>query len=164
MIKLEKLLAENMRRFGTKNLREGAMAFEGDPISGHPFFDQTIVVDLDGKKMELLFSNKPYDMTEVDALASKENAKLPTFGQLDSLSNLVMPGYTVGTIWYEMSYDSEMENYAMERFRLYDLSNKSDVQVVVPNMLRKIESDALVLLRPADADYIMYINKKETND
>ena len=114
--------------------------------------------------MELLFSNKPYDMTEVDALASKENAKLPTFGQLDSLSNLVMPGYTVGTIWYEMSYDSEMENYAMERFRLYDLSNKSDVQVVVPNMLRKIESDALVLLRPADADYIMYINKKETND
>ncbi len=32
MIKSEKLLAENMRRFGTKNLREGAMAFEGDPI------------------------------------------------------------------------------------------------------------------------------------
>lgn len=160
MIKLEKLLAENMRRFGTKNLREGAMAFQGDPISGHPFFDQTIVVDLDGKKMELLFSNKPYDMTAVDALASKENAKVPMHTQLDELRSLIQPGYTVGTIWYEAPFSSEMENYAVERFRLYDLSNNSDVHIVVPNMLRKIESDALVLLRPADADYIMYVNKK----
>ena len=123
MNKLEKLLAENMRRFGTKNLREAAAAFEGEPteMSKHPYFDQTIVVEIDGEKMELLYSNKPYTLNAASQLGLKEKANLPNRDQIDALNQLILPGKSVGSIWVEQSYDRDMESLDM-RFILMDLS------------------------------------------
>lgn len=154
MIKLEKLLAENMRRIGTKNLREATMAFEGEPMAKHPYFDQTIVVDLDGEKMELLFSNKPYTIDAAMQLALKEKAELPNRKQIDALNALLLPGSNVGAIWVQQDFDRDMENLDM-RYVLIDLSTKGDFQVTGEQ-----KSEALVLLRTADgADAIFYMNK-----
>ena len=155
MIKLEKLLAENMRRFGTKNLQEAAAAFEGEPMAKHPYFDQTIVVDLDGEKMELLFSNKPYTIDAAMQLALKEKAELPNRKQIDALNAMILPGSTVGAIWVQQDFDRDMENLDM-RYILMDLSTKADYQVSGGEP----KSEALVLLRTADgADAIFYMNK-----
>jgi len=150
---MKNILLENMRRFRTKNLNETAMAFDGETLSKHPYFDQTIVVTIDGEQMELLFSNKPYDLKSASQLRLKEKAEFPSRDQIDALNALLLPGSNVGAIWVRQSATTDMENLDM-RFILMDLSTKSDVQS------SDDKSEALVLLRPADADVIGYANKK----
>ena len=141
---MKNILLENMRRFRTKNLNETAMAFDGETLDEqHPYFDQIIVVTIDGEQMELLFSNKPYDLNSASQLRLKEKAEFPNRDQIDELNGLLKPGSNVGAIWVEQSLTADMENLDM-RYILMDLSTKGDAQTYDK------KSEALVLLRPAD--------------
>ena len=99
---MKNILAENMRRFKTKNLHEAAAPFGGNPQPDNesPEF-QSIILTLDGKKHQVIYMNKGLTLNRTLSIAKQEDAYIPTRNQAFSLINYVSPNITEMIIWID---------------------------------------------------------------
>lgn len=143
---INSMLRKNLRRFGVKNLAESV--FQGEPVepagdmvtASQGTFD-TVESKLNGQSLQLLWLDQGKTLKETLELARKENADLPTRGELDSLQKLIRPGSTVGDIWIDQGNEAPAEM----RYVLFNLSDDADV--VVSTAVQAILSQHVVLLR-----------------
>ena len=160
MIKLKNILAENMRRFGTRNLNETKFRGEGEP----KMIGQISIVPIyiNNKECELLYEDTPYSLNETMALARKHSAYIPSQTDLKALHNAIVPNERVGDIWTaqiggKSAIMPQMDQPAPEKqlpYILFNLTDMAHVQIVHngrdPNATGVFEgekAEELVLLR-----------------
>jgi hypothetical protein len=108
---MKNLLAENMRRFKTKNLHEAADAvFTGNLQTDlkSPEF-QSLIVTLDGKKHQLIVSPKELTLSRTQMIAKQESAYIPTTEQAADLVDYVLPSVNSLIIWVDQGTDVPQE-------------------------------------------------------
>ena len=133
MIKLKNILAENMRRFGTKNLSETVFTGEGEP----KMIGQISIVPIyiNNKKHHLLWEVKAYSLAETMELARKHRAYIPSQSDIDELQDAILPGETVGDIWIAQKVGKSAIMPQMDQpelakdlpYVLFNLSDNADV-------------------------------------
>jgi hypothetical protein len=157
---MKNLLAENMRRFKTKNLNEAVALFSGDITTDtqSPEF-QSLIVTLDGKKQQLIYNDKQKTAEETAAIAKQEQASLPNRKQLNDLMNLVRPGTGDINIWVDQGVGEQI------RYILFNLNDGSDVMTSVNNDTIVSKNDQALNQTFTDkqqpkADYIVLLRNK----
>ena len=159
MIKLKNILAENMRRFGTKNLSE--TAFSGNDLK---MIGQISIVKIyiNNKECELLYEDTPYSLAETMELARKYSAYIPSRRDIDALQDAILPGKIVGDIWIAQKSGQSAIMPSMDQekplkdlpYVLFNLSDNADVVISRPNrnpdvtgVYKGENAECLVLLR-----------------
>ncbi len=157
---MKNLLAENMRRFKTKNLNEAVELFSGDITTDtqSPEF-QSLIVTLDGKKQQLIYNDKQKTAEETAAIAKQEQASLPNRKQLTDLMNLVRPSTGDINIWVDQGVGEQI------RYILFNLNDGSDVITSVNNDTIVSKNDQALNQTFTDkqqpkADYIVLLRNK----
>jgi len=157
---MKNLLAENMRRFKTKNLNEAVALFSGDITTDtqSPEF-QSLIVTLDGKKQQLIYNDKQKTAEETAAIAKQEQASLPNRKQLTDLMNLVRPSTGDINIWVDQGVGEQI------RYILFNLNDGSDVITSVNNDTIVSKNDQALNQTFTDkqqpkADYIVLLRNK----
>ena len=158
---MKNLLAENMRRFKTKNLNEAVELFSGDITTDtqSPEF-QSLIVTLDGKKQQLIYNDKQKTAEETAAIAKQEQASLPNRKQLNDLMNLVRPGTGDINIWVDQGVGEQI------RYILYNLNDGTDVINVYNNNDTIVSKNDQALnqtftdKQQPKADYIVLLRNK----
>jgi hypothetical protein len=157
---MKNLLAENMRRFKTKNLNEAVALFSGDITTDtqSPEF-QSLIVTLDGKKQQLIYNDKQKTAEETAAIAKQEQASLPNRKQLNDLMNLVRPSTGDINIWVDQGVGEQI------RYILFNLNDGSDVMTSVNNDTIVSKNDQALNQTFTDkqqpkADYIVLLRNK----
>ena len=119
-IKLKNLLAENMRRFKTKNLLENA--------------DRSGKINIDGETYYVEVYIGAYTKNDAAKTAKETGLSLPTMDQAIQLKTSLLPitnNAVVGKIWVNSN----------NNYELYDLRNKPGTKTTPTN-----SADAIVLL------------------
>jgi len=157
---MKNLLAENMRRFKTKNLNEAVALFSEDITTDtqSPEF-QSLIVTLDGKKQQLIYNDKQKTAEETAAIAKQEQASLPNRKQLNDLMNLVRPGTGDINIWVDQGVGEQI------RYILFNLNDGSDVMTSVNNDTIVSKNDqalnqTFTAEQQPKADYIILLRNK----
>jgi hypothetical protein len=120
MKKLKNILAENMRRFHTKNLLENA--------------DRSGKINIDGETYYVEVYIGTYTKNDVAKIAKETGLSLPTTDQAIQLKTSLLPitnNAVVGKIWVNSN----------NNYELYDLRNKPGTKTIPTN-----SADAIVLL------------------
>ena len=160
MIKLKNLLAENMRRFKTKNLNETVFTGEDEPKMIGQISIVTIYIN--NKKHELLSEVNAYSLAETMELARKYSAYIPSRSDIDALQDAIIPGERVGDIWIAQKAGKSAIMPQMDQpelakdlpYVLFNLSDNADVVISRPNrnpdvtgVYKGENAECLVLLR-----------------
>jgi len=160
MIKLKNILAENMRRFGTKNLNETVFTGEGEPKMIGQISIVTIYIN--NKKHELLYEDAAYSLAETMELARKYSAYIPSRSDIDALQDAIIPGERVDDIWIAqkagksaiMPQMDQEKPFKENPYVLFNLSDSADVYIHhnsrnpdVTGVYKGENAECLVLLR-----------------
>jgi hypothetical protein len=155
MIKLKNILAENMRRFGTKNLSETVFTGKGEPKMSRLAY-------INDKRYELLYEDTAYSLKETMELARKYNAYIPSRSDIGGLQDAILPGKTVGDIWIAQKEGKsaimpQMDQPELSKelpYVLFNLSDNADVLISrsdhnpdVTGVYKGENAECLVLLR-----------------
>ena len=146
MIKLKNILAENMRRFGTKNLNE---TFSGDVSnsltkSNVNWLSKTLVsLEFRGKSgshnkglIELLYSEDLFSAEQARQIAKQENADFPNVGDLEFLNKYKTSGYTVGEVWCDAQIGSlEVQNFEDPVINVYSNKDRTDTTEIKAKLI-----------------------------
>jgi len=156
MIKLKNILAENMRRFGTKNLNETVFTGEGEPKMIGQISIVTIYIN--NKKHELLYEDAAYSLAETMEKAREYKAYIPSRRDIRALHDAILPGERVGDIWIAQKegYSAIMPQMDQPEpdkdmpYVLFNLSDNADVFISNPDVTgvyKGENAECLVLLR-----------------
>jgi hypothetical protein len=111
---MKNILAENMRRFGTKNLNE---SFSGDvsnsPTKSNVKWTQKRYVNLGPEKIvtELLFTRDKLTADEARRVANQEDARIATLADLDYLKEYKTSGAVIGNVWEDSDTYLNIQNF-----------------------------------------------------
>ena len=160
MIKLKNILAENMRRFGTKNLSETVFSGEGEPKMIGQL--SIVLIYINNQLHELLYEDAAYSLAETMEKAREYKAYIPSRRDIRALHAAIHPNERVGNIWIAQKegYSAIMPQMDQEKpfkenpYVLFNLSDTADVLIFnqdqnpdVTGVYKGENAECLVLLR-----------------